>query len=76
MDQPGDPEAVMIRFTPKGSTTPQTIATVPINNAYGYYDTHVSIPGAGTVQAVWQYPSNDLRLLPGQFALSRPVTVS
>jgi hypothetical protein len=75
-DVPGDPEAVTIRFTPKGSSTPQTLATVPINNAYGYYDTHVSIPGAGTVQAVWQYPSDDLRLLPGQFALSRPVTVS
>jgi hypothetical protein len=76
MDEPGDSEAVTIEFTPSGSTTPQTLATIPITNAYGYYDTHVSIPGAGTVQAVWQFPTNDLSLLPGQFATSRPVTVS
>ena len=75
-DMPGTPEAVTIQFTPKGSTTPRTLATVPINNSYGYYDTHVSIPGAGTVQATWAFPTGDVRLLPGQSAVSRAVAVS
>jgi hypothetical protein len=76
-DEPGTPEAVTLQFTPNGSTTSQTLATVPINNAGGYYDTHVSIPGPGTVQAVWNWPSSDIRLLPGSKpATSRPVTVS
>jgi hypothetical protein len=76
MDAPGTPQAATILFTPKGSSTPQTLATVPINDPFGYYDTHVSIPGPGIVHAVWQYPAGDLRLLPGQSAISRAVTIS
>jgi hypothetical protein len=77
LDAPSDAEAAFVQFQPHSTGPWSNFATVPINNAKGYFDTHLTFPTSGSVRIVWQYPTNDLRLtLGGQYAVSRTVQVT
>jgi hypothetical protein len=75
-EQTGTSQSVQIEFEAAGSGTWTTIATDPITSPEGYFDTHISFPGSGTVRLVYTYPSDDLMLAPGTVVVSRYVTVT
>jgi hypothetical protein len=52
----GQPQSAQIGFAPSGSSTFQTVATVPITDPDGYFDTRVTFPSSGTVILTWVYP--------------------
>jgi Cellulase (glycosyl hydrolase family 5) len=76
LQDPGTSQTVQIQFEAKGSSTFSTIATVPITSSEGYFDTHVSFPGTGTVRLSYEYPASDMQLAPGTTAYSRYVSVT
>ena len=53
----GQPQSVQIAFAPSGASTFQPVATVPITDPDGYFDTRVVFPSSGTVILTWVYPS-------------------
>jgi hypothetical protein len=55
-------QSVQIQFAPRGSTTYRTVKTMTLNNAYGYFDTHIAFPGSGSVRLSWTYPVTDAGL--------------
>lgn len=75
-DDPSEPEVATIQFEPNGASTFSTIASVPITNTYGYFDTRVAFISSGTVRVMWTYPSDDMSLLPGTIAYSRSVQIT
>jgi hypothetical protein len=75
-EQTGTSQSVQIEFEAAGSGTWTTIATDPITSSEGYFDTHISFPGSGTVRLVYTYPTDDLMLAPGTVAVSRYVMVT
>jgi hypothetical protein len=76
LDNASDPEMVTIQFKPTGSTAFSTVATIPVTNANGYFDTRVAFEGSGMVRLEWTYPSDDMTLLPGTVAYSRDVQIT
>jgi hypothetical protein len=42
----------------------------------GYFDTHVTFPGSGTVRLTYTYPGSDMQLAPGYTTYSRHVTIT
>jgi hypothetical protein len=71
----GQAQSVQIQFQAGGNGAFATIATVPITNARGYFDTHVAFPGSGTVRLAWTYPTGD-PLLSGGTVFSRTVKIT
>jgi hypothetical protein len=76
IQDPGTHQTVQIQFEAKGTSTFRTLATQPITNSEGYFDTHMSFPGSGTVRLIYTYPASDLQLAPGTTAYSRDVSVT
>jgi len=76
MDTAGSAQTVKIQFAPGSSISFKTLATVTISNRMGYFDTHVTFPGTGTVRLTYTYPSSDTLLAPGYTTYSRHVTIS
>lgn len=75
-DVPLDPESVEVQFAPTGSDAFTTVATVPITDPHGYFDTHLTFPGSGTVRLTWAYPADDLLLPAGYRVYSREVSIA
>jgi hypothetical protein len=46
---------VHVEFAANGSQF-RTLSTVPVHDAHGYIDTHVTFPGSGTVRLAWTPP--------------------
>jgi hypothetical protein len=76
IQDPGASQTVQIQFEAKGSSTFTTVATVPITSSEGYFDTHVTFPGTGTVRLTYTYPASDMQLAPGTTAYSRYASVT
>jgi hypothetical protein len=76
LDTGGTTQKVNIQFEAKGSGTFTTLATETIRNRMGYFDTHVTFPGSGTVRLTYTYPSSDMRLAPGYTIYSRHVSIT
>lgn len=55
----GAPQTVEIQLARGSTGSFQTIATVPIRNIRGYFDTHVVFPASGMVRLKWSYPPVD-----------------
>ena len=68
LDTGGDPQTVKIQFEPSGSNTFTTLKTVTVAPATGYFDTHVSFPGNGTVRLTYTYPAGDT-MLPASYTI-------
>ncbi|HTX46161.1 MAG TPA: cellulase family glycosylhydrolase [Solirubrobacteraceae bacterium] len=75
VQDPGTSQTVQVQFEAKGSSTFKTLATEPITNSEGYFDTHMSFPGSGTVRLSYTYPASDMQLAPGTTAYSRYVSI-
>jgi hypothetical protein len=71
----GQTQSVQIQFQAGGKGAFTTLATVPIKNARGYFDTHLAFPGSGTVRVAWTYPAGD-PLLSGGTVFSRTVNIT
>jgi hypothetical protein len=76
LDQPLDDETVEIQFAPSGTTDFSTVASVPITDPDGYFDTDISFPATGNVRLAWTYPQDDSLLDPGQQIFSRTVGIA
>ena len=76
-DFPTAPEMVQIQFTPRYGGAFTTVASEPITDAYGYFDTRVRFPGSGYVRTAWSQPPSDVSQPPGASIYSRtaPITV-
>jgi hypothetical protein len=72
----GTRQTAQIQFEAKGSSTFTTVATEKISNSEGYFDTHVTFPGSGTVRLIYTYPSSDSLLAPGYEIFSRHVAIT
>jgi hypothetical protein len=72
----GATQSAEIQFEAKGSSTFTTVATEKITNPMGYFDTHVTFPGSGTVRLTYTYPTSDSLLAPGYEVYSRHVTIT
>jgi hypothetical protein len=77
IDVPADPETVQIQFKPSsGGGSFTTVKTITLTDPHGYFDTHVSFPGSGTVRLSYTYPSDDPLLSPGDTVFSRNVSIT
>ena len=55
----GDPGTVSIQLQPNSRGPFQTLKTVAITDAHGYFDTRVLFPSGGRVRLTWAYPPPD-----------------
>ena len=72
-------QTVTVQFLPNGSTTPQTLATVSLNKATGYFTKGVTFPSSGTLRLAYTYPTDELDLpvgVAGTTVYSRSVKVT
>jgi hypothetical protein len=69
VDSGGSPQYVRIQFERRASGGFQTVTTVPITNARGYFDVRIKFPASGSVRLAWTYPS-------GRTIFSRTVTLT
>jgi hypothetical protein len=76
IDTGGSPQTVNVQFAAGGSSSFKTVATVKVANRMGYFDTHVTFPGSGTVRLTYTYPGSDMQLAPGYTTYSRHVTIT
>jgi hypothetical protein len=76
LDTGGTPQTVKIQFESSGSSTFTTLKTVTVASATGYFDTHVSFPGNGTVRLTYTYPAGDTMLPGGYTIYSRHVPIT
>jgi hypothetical protein len=76
LNEPNEPVTATVQFEPTGASGFSTIAIIPVSNPQGYFDTRVAFAGSGTVRLMWTYPSDDMMLLPGTVAYSRPVQIT
>jgi hypothetical protein len=76
LDTGGAAQTVKIQFAPGTGSTFTTAKTVTLTNSMGYFDTHVSFPGAGTVRLTYTYPASDMMLAPGYTIYSRHVAIT
>jgi hypothetical protein len=53
------PQSVQIQFAPGRSGAFRTLATVPLTDPRGYFETSVSFPTSGSVRLLWRYPALD-----------------
>lgn len=60
---------VSIQWSSSATGPYSNVATVPITNSGGYFDTHVTFPGTGYVRLAYTYP-------PGDSALTDPLDPS
>jgi hypothetical protein len=63
------PQDVRIQLQPGGHGAFETVQTVPVQDANGYFDTQVKFGSSGQVRLTWTYPH-------GPTIHSRPVTIS
>jgi hypothetical protein len=66
----GKAQSVLVQFQAGSNGAWTTIATVPLTNARGYFDTHLAFPSSGSVRLEWTYPTGD-PLLSGGTVTSR-----
>ncbi len=71
----GHAQTVLVQFQAGSKGAFTTVATVPVNNARGYFDTHAAFPSSGTVRLAWTYPAGD-PLLSGGTVFSRTVKIA
>jgi hypothetical protein len=76
LDTGGTPQTVEVQFEPKGSSTFANVASEPITNSQGYFDTHLPFASSGTVRLAYTYPATDMLLAPGYTVFSRSVAVT
>ena len=72
-------QTVQLVFTPNGSTTPTTLATVSVNKTNGYFTHKVTFPSSGTLKLAYTYPADELDLpvgVAGTTVFSRSVKVT
>jgi hypothetical protein len=73
------PQSVEIQFRPAAGGAFETLKTVPITSARGYFDVRLSFPASGVVRLAWAYPAAD-PLFPssvqGTVAYSRDVHIT
>ena len=63
------PQRVMIQFRRAAGAAFQTVTSVPVSDAYGYFDVLRKFSGSGTVRLAWSYPN-------GPQIRSRAVTIT
>ena len=51
------PQRVQVQFAAAGSTRFKTVSTATIVSSHGYFETHTSFPGSGSVRLAWRYPN-------------------
>ena len=72
----GRAQSVLVQFQAGSNGAWTTIATVPLTNARGYFDTHLAFPSSGSVRLEWTYPTGDPLLSGGTvFSRTQKITI-
>jgi hypothetical protein len=72
-------QTLQLVFTPTGSTTATTLATVSVSKTTGYFTHKVTFPSSGTLRLEYTYPSDEIDLpvgVAGATVFSRSVKVT